>query len=267
MTRVIILILTSGSLIVGGILHSPSVTATKNRSETQATSPMPGWSLGPNLNQERIGHTATLLPNGKVLVAGGEKLAAKTAELFDPDTRTWNKTGDLNTGRFFHTATLLPNDKVLLVGGCSTPSCAPALNSAELYDPVTESWSSTGNLNTPRSSASATLLPNGKVLVVGGVGDGRALNSAELFDPGTGMWTSTGNLISARVGHASTRMANRKVLVAGGGNNGYVNTAEVYDPMSGVWSSAGNLNTPRVYGSAALLPNGKVLLVGGWSFP
>ena len=112
-------------------------------------------------------HTATLLPNGKVLVAGGYNSGYLTsAELYDPASGSWSATGSLNTARQAHTATLLPNGKVLVAGG---DNGSGYLTSAELYDPASGSWSATGSLNTARYFHTATLLPNGKVLVAGGL--------------------------------------------------------------------------------------------------
>jgi uncharacterized protein (TIGR03437 family) len=128
-----------------------------------------------------------LLPNGKVLVAGGGNLsgALRRAELYDPATGAWTRTGDLNVARYEHTATLLPNGKVLVVGGSQLGG--PVLNSAELYDPATGAWTTTSSLNVTRQYYTATLLLSGKVLVAGGwPGSGTsAFNSAELYDSGT----------------------------------------------------------------------------------
>ena len=130
----------------------------------------------------RYYHTATLLPNGKVLVAGGNFTgtggALASAELYDPASGTWTATGSLATARYAHTATLLPNGKVLVAGGVGTSSTS--LTSAELYDPASGSWTATGSLATARGGHTATLLPNGKVLVAGG-SNGSALASAELY--------------------------------------------------------------------------------------
>src|SRR5262249_25578657 len=116
-------------------------------------------------------HTATLLPNGKVLVAGGEwqdpdsgTKSLSSADLYDPATGIWSGTGSLGTARAYHTATLLPNGKVLVVGGYDSYVFDP-LASAELYDPATGAWSPTGSLAAARYSHTATLLANGKVLV------------------------------------------------------------------------------------------------------
>src|SRR5450432_2593016 len=125
-----------------------------------------------SLNTARLEHTAALLPNGKVLVAGGigsGNFSLTSAELYDPASGSWTATGSLNTARYYHTATLLPNGKVLVAGG-DTSSLNPSA-SAELYDPASGSWTATGSLNTARHLHSATLLPNGKVLVAGGNGN------------------------------------------------------------------------------------------------
>src|SRR5262249_18351181 len=129
------------------------------------------WSATASLNIERQLHTATLLPNGKVLVAGGQGISGNnlaSAELFDPAdvTGSWAATGSLNKGRFFHTATLLQNGKVLVAGG--RDNTGANLASAELFDPAGNggagSWTATGSLNSAREFHTATLLPNGKVL-------------------------------------------------------------------------------------------------------
>jgi Kelch motif/Galactose oxidase, central domain len=151
------------------------------------------WSVTGNLNTGRLyGHSATLLPNGKVLVAGGSfdgDDLLESAELYDPVTGTWSETRDLNEDRINHTATLLPNGKVLVAGGYGygndSGSAWSSLNSAELYDPDTESWSVTPSMNTARAEHAATLLANGKVLVAAGdAGSGGIPNSAELYDAG-----------------------------------------------------------------------------------
>jgi uncharacterized delta-60 repeat protein len=228
------------------------------------------WTQTGNLNFAREYHTATLLPNGKVLVAGGNPYSS-TSELYDPATGTWTQTGNLNFGRYFHTATLLPNGKVLVAGGAGGDLLSPFLVQSELYDPATGTWSQTGNLNVRRGSQTATLLPNGKVLVAGGsffIPDLSWDNTrpptvyypvqSELYDPATGTWTQAGNLNSGRDNHTATLLSNGKVLVAGGSGI----SSELYDPATGTWSQTGNLNFAREYHTATLLPNGKVLVAG-----
>jgi Putative Ig domain/Galactose oxidase, central domain/Kelch motif len=208
--------------------------------------------------------TATLLPNGKVLVAGGynntnDNLAS--AELYDPATGSWTATGSLAIARSSHTATLLPNGKVLVAGGVNTNGY---LASAELYDPATGSWAPTGSLGIARGDHTATLLPNGKVLVASGSNFGD-LVGAELYDPASGIWTATGGLITARRFHTATLLPSGKVLVAGGSNDTseYLANAELYDPASGSWTATGSLGAARNIHTATLLSDGKILVAGG----
>ncbi|MBA3357411.1 MAG: hypothetical protein H0U18_16025 [Pyrinomonadaceae bacterium] len=235
----------------------------------------PSWTFTGTLNTARSGHTATVLTNGKVLVVGGVTTGGflDTAELYDPATGTWSTAGRLRAGRYLHTATLLPNGKVLVSGGIT--STAPpefgVTTSAELYDPATGTWSATGNLNTARFWYTATLVANGKVLVVGGANNPLVLDSAELYDPATGAWTVTGNLNAARYGHTATLLQNGNVLVTGGSNDGDLSStlasAELYDPAIGTWSNTANLNRSRALHTATLLPDGKVLVAGGYDSP
>jgi uncharacterized delta-60 repeat protein len=219
-----------------------------------------------SLNNARYYLTATLLPNGTVLVAGGENSSGvlASAELYDPVSGTWTVTGSLNTGRYGHTATLLPNGKVLVAGGYNGVT---QLASAELYDPASGTWTVTGSLNTGRTDYTATLLRDGKVLVVGGAGiSNNILASAELYDPASETWTLTGSLNTGRFGHTAALLPNGKVLVVGGASSdggGGITSAELYDPASGTWTATGNLNTGRLRYTATLLPNGIVLVAGG----
>ncbi len=263
----------------------------------------PSWSYTGNLNAARDAHTVTLLPNGKVLIAGGHNnnSALNSAELYDPATGTWSLTGNLNRARAFHGATLLPNGKVLVAGGSTNHSAElydPATgtwsytgntsrvggdkatllqngkvlvvagHNAELYDPATGTWSSTGNLNTTYCCGTATLLQNGKVLVVGGSSDDEK-KIAQLYDPATETWSITGNLNTGRwYAHTATLLPNGKVLVAAGSEGGddVLNSAELYDPATGTWSYTSNLNKARGVHTATLLPNGKVLVAGGFGY-
>ena len=199
--------------------------------------------------------TATLLPNGKVLVAG---VAGNGAQIYDPATGRWTATGTMTTSRLDHTATLLPNGKVLVAGGRIGDN---SLSSAEMYDPNTGLWMAVGALTTKRDSHTATLLPDGKVLVAGGQGSSRSYYSAELYDPATETWTATGSLTTARRNHTATLLPNGKVLVAGG--PGSISDTELYDPATGLWTATGALTTGRLLHTATLLPNGKVLVAAG----
>jgi uncharacterized delta-60 repeat protein len=125
-------------------------------------------------------------------------------------------------------------------------------------------FSATGSLTTGRSSHTTTLLPNGKVLTVGGSGSSGSLASAELYDPATGAWSAAGSLATGRSLHSATLLPNGKVLAVGGvGSSGYLASAELYDPATGTWSPTGSLSTPRYVHTATLLANGKVLVAGG----
>ena len=216
------------------------------------------------MTAQRWQHTATLLPNGKVLVAGGP-LVPGTAEMYDPATGTWMTTGSPDA-RFAHTATLLPNGKVLVAGGFA----GVALSSAQLYDPATGTWTAAGSLNAARYDHTATLLPDGKVVVAGGNynNTGGTLSSVEVYDPATGIWTTVSALTTVRHSHTATLLPTGKVLVAGGrdnnaGNNIYVSSGELYDPATGTWTTTSALSTGRAYHTATLLPDGRVLVAGG----
>jgi hypothetical protein len=195
----------------------------------------------------RSGHTSTLLPNGKVLVAGGShsvdidnpsspgELSApnRSAELYDPTTGTWTSTGDLITARSWFTATLLPNNKVLVAGGRGEgghPESCFDLDSTELYDISTGHWSATGSLTEARGQHTATLLPNGTVLVAAGANLACSpLGSAELYDPVTESWSVTPNLKMPRRNHTATLLSNGKVLAVGGDYAGPPSSTELYD--------------------------------------
>ncbi len=218
----------------------------------------------------RSGHTATLLTNGQVLVAGGSPgypNAYSSTELYNPTTGTWTEINAMNIARTTHTATLLTNGQVMVVGGRGNVNIV--LSSAELYNPVTGTWTNTGAMTTARSDYTATLLNNGKVLIAGGY-SGSYLSSAELYDPASGAWTPTpGAMHTGRSAHTATLLPNGKVLVTGGQGfvspyNVYLSSAELYDPASGTWTTNNNLmHTTRAYHTAIVLKNGKVLVMGG----
>ena len=161
-------------------------------------------SFGGNLVHPRAYHTANLLNDGRVLLAGGyldsSPWVTNTAEFYNPVSNSWTATGNLNVARYFHAAALLPNGKALVAGGQTLG--ANDIISAELYDPATGVWALTGNMSVPRSFFSALLLPNGKVLVAGGISNSFATAIAELYDSASGTWSATGTLNQGRArGH------------------------------------------------------------------
>jgi Galactose oxidase, central domain/Kelch motif len=215
----------------------------------------------------RASHSATLLKDGRVLVAGGlvaftprGSTLTASAEVYDPTAGTFSTTGSMGNPRYWHTATLLTNGQVLITGGRG------GLASAELFDPVSGTFVPTGVMASARYLHTATLLTNGKVLIAGGADTnaaGIAFATAELFDPASGTFSPTGSMGTARAGHTATLLTSGKVLVAGGGNGNPIATAELYDPISGTFSPTGDMATARESHSATLLTTGKVLITGG----
>jgi N-acetylneuraminic acid mutarotase len=225
------------------------------------------WANTGSLNTARTSHTATLLPNGQVLVAGGLNASLNplaSAELYNPATGTWSFTGSMAEARSGHTATLLQNGEVLVAGGMTT-SCT---STAELYNPSTGRWATTGSMTEGRCSDTATLLPNGQVVVAGGSNSTGVLLSAELFNPATGTWKATGSLNFARYGAAAVLLPSGEALVAGGinstgGTYSALASTEIYNPSQGQWASAESLNsTSLATTTATLLSNSDVLVVG-----
>jgi WD40 repeat protein len=237
------------------------------------------WNTTGAMGLARSRHTATVLPDERVLVAGGltGSLAnlgtTRAAELYDPVTGTWSFTGTMTTARSRHTAILLPDGNVLVAGGRDGNLATAA---AELFDVSVGVWTQTGHLNIPRDSHTATLLVDGRVLVTGGLsgGDGRdnpAEKTAEIYDPGTGAWTVADHMAHPRWGHTATLLADGTVLVAGGtspaGDGVYTVRSELYDPLHDVWRNVDPMATPRGFHAAALLLDGRVLVAGGFTLP
>jgi hypothetical protein len=217
------------------------------------------------------GATATLFADGMVLVAGGTNSgAAVNAYIYNAVSKTFTTTGNLNTARTGATATLLPNGDILIAGGSSDGTPAKALNTAELYNPVTSAFTVAGSesgsvMTAVRFGATATLLQNGQVLIAGGQNSGGALSSAELYNPATDTFTATtGTLTTARYDAAAMLLANGSVLIAGGtGASGTLNSAELYSAGAGTFASTGTMTAARTGATATLLLNGNVLIAGG----
>jgi hypothetical protein len=214
------------------------------------------------------GHSATLLADGNVLVAGGDQLGPGhppqgSAELYDPATGTWTQTGSMTMARSRHSATVLPDGMVLVAGGVTGGVTRRAPKEAELYDPATGSWTSTGSMTAPRWVSSATLLPNGKVLVVGGdIISTQAVQSAELYDPTTGTWVPVRSFGGVGTCRIPTSLMDGKVLVVCAEDNGVRTSGELYDPGAGRWTSIAPLPGGCCVGVAVRLVDGRVLWKG-----
>ncbi|HUP70619.1 MAG TPA: kelch repeat-containing protein [Acidimicrobiales bacterium] len=266
-------------LLVGGEANNAQL-ATADLYDPSA-SPSEAWCAG-NLAAARKMHTATLLDDGSVLVAGGQgplpqpvqplpdsastpPVALAAAEVFVPVPGTgcpsgerWTRADPMSEVRYGHTATVLAGGKVLVVGGTGGPQGVTRLASAELYDPASRKWSTTGSLASPRSGHTATLLADGRALVAGG--DDVSGATAELYDPATGTWSSTGSMLEGRSGHTASPMADAGIMVVGGGRT---LAAEIYRPGTGRWEVAGRLHSARSGHTATAMPGGGIVVAGG----
>ena len=260
----------------------PATPTPAARTPTPTSTPTTGsfLALAPAMGARRAGHTATLLPDGHVLLTGGDVRAPgsgptnPTAEEYDPTTNRFAVlAATMSTAREGHTATLLPNGKVLFTGGFNEGSSD--LDTAELYDPATNRFTAlAATMTAPRTNHTATLLRNGKVLITGGAyHSGSAVNTAELFDPVANTFSPlAATMRSRRQGHTATLLPTGHVLLTGGvdgccdpndlGTN--LDTAEVYDPVAQTFTAlTATMTSARFFHAASLLDDGRVLLTGG----
>ncbi len=266
-------LLSNGKVLVTGG-HVSSATSTAS---CELYDPATGtWITTGAMATARGSHTATLLLNGKVLVAGGfnrnTSSAVSGGELYDPALGTWTTTTSMATMRNNHTATLLLNGKVLVTGGALDSAQYSSLSSAEVYDPGFGTWTTIGSMSYGRQFHTATLLPDGRVMVAGGGNVGYFTASAEIYNPATGTWSATGALGFARGIHSATLLPDGKVLAVGGNFNDSFGlnarfSAELYDSASGAWTATGPLNVARATHTATLLPSGRVLVAAGYYVP
>jgi len=234
------------------------------------------WDTTGPMTVARANATATMLPNGSVLVAGGKAgigpafPVLASAELYDPATGGWSSTGTMNLQRQIATATLLTDGRVLVVGG--RPSSGVSTATAELYDPKSGTWSYTGSMSTPRVRHSAALLPDGRVLVTGGLDDtaprGQVfLKSAEVYDPPSGRWSSVESMSINRYGFPLITLSDGRLLAIGGASSAgdfvFNRSAEIFDPATGHWTRAHDMSQGRGFAPATRLADGRVLIAGG----
>jgi hypothetical protein len=217
--------------------------------------------------EPRSGHSATLLPDGKVLIAGGMRRNQdfyKSAELYDPATGNFQRTGEMSIGRVGHIAVLLRLGKVLIAGGWVG---MVGTDSAELYDPATGKFTAISKMTIRRGRPSATLLADGDVLIAGGEAqDNEPLASAEIFRTKTLSFQAIGSMHHARDAHTATLLNDGRVLIAGGYTEHAASitpSAELFDPTKGTFTETGSLGAPRCKGTAGQLPDGRVLIAGG----
>ena len=259
-TAVVVALLAIGFLVRSTNIGPPAVPQPTAAPTVQSGT----WTATGSMTEGRDAHSATLLPDGRVLVAGGSEAA--TSEVYDPATGTWAASGVMTAARGGHSATALQDGRVLVVGGYRMGVDEDgvgrnvAMTSAELYDPATGSWTATEDMLIGQRGAghTATLLPDGRVLVVGGFPGGTMLAAAELFDPATGSWTATGAMIQPRGYHTATLLPDGTVLVAGSLSS--ETSAELYDPETGIWTETGSMAHGRHDFTATLLPDGTVLV-------
>jgi N-acetylneuraminic acid mutarotase len=224
------------------------------------------------LNFARVGHSATLLNNGQVLIVGGydpETGLIADAELYDPATQTFIDLGDTQVPRYEHTATILQNGRVLIAGGETDSSPSGAYNTAELFDPVSQSFTLVSvPMTTAREGHAAVLLNNGQVLITGGYDPGTGpLNTAEVYDPVSDVFLAvTSTMTTPRISHAMTLLNGGQVLIVGGtsGANGTaLASTETYNPTSQLFTAAGSMASVREYQTDTLLNDGTVFIAGG----
>jgi N-acetylneuraminic acid mutarotase len=251
------------ALLAGGANGSSVLGATEIYDP--ATS---AWKETGALIVARENAAGVVLTNGKVLVVGGldaNRTVLASTELYDPATGKWSKAAPLLVARIAHSATVLKNGKVLVAGGCTTNPCGRSsyISDSELYDPVLNRWTKTGNMLTARGSHTATLLHSGEVLAVDG-SDGSALSECEHYNPSTGKWQAVPSTLQARLRHTATLLESGKVLVSGGVVTRYpLSSAELYDPAANRWTVTGSMTTARYAHTATLLGDGTVLVAGG----
>src|SRR5216683_2591521 len=230
------------------------------------------------MSTPRADAAAIRLRDGRVLICGGTATGRiggvlSSAEIYDPAKQAFSPTGSMTAPREGQTITMLQDGRVLLTGGARNVGFRAQLASAEFFDPATSTFAATGSMATPREGHTATLLRDGRVLVVGGSDNGtHTMDSAEIYNPIPGAFRGAGHLNQPRIAHTATLLLDGKVLIAGGGRGdrpgGYIayDTAEMYEPVTGGFGMLrAHMVNDRVGAAAVLLSDGRALIVGGKS--
>ncbi|MDD5656243.1 MAG: kelch repeat-containing protein, partial [Elusimicrobia bacterium] len=227
------------------------------------------WSeMGsPALQSKRGNHTATTLPDGRLLVAGGTNGTniLATSEVLDLRAGTGQPTGSMHAVRSLHTASLMANGRVLVAGGYSTNSeSSGSIRGAEIYYPDTGLWIPTAPMISSRSLHAAVVDAAGNVMAIGGYAEGQYLDQVDIYYSTAGAWRAAAPLNQGRAVHTATLLKDGRVLVAGGQSaSGVLASVEIYDPVTGAWSPAAALPAGLHSHTATLLSNGTVLVAGG----
>ena len=238
-------------------------------SQAQAGSGDGASALIDDLRAQRMRSASVALPDGRVLVTGGNQPsfaagAVKTAEFWTPGPEVWEFTDDMVAERFSHSMVVLSDGRVLAAGGRDIKNTGT--NKAEIWDPETGSWTSTPDMNDAHESFPMVVLEDGRVMVAGGSNrDYDPTAVAEIYDPAKNTWTMIGGMSVERIWHSGTLLSDGRVLIAGGGDpdGPFIKSAEIYDPAQDMWFSAGEMTVGRTQHTATLLKDGRVLVVGG----
>jgi len=237
----------------------------------------PSWSSTGAMTSRRQNHTATLLGNGRVLVAGGYTGVgnAATCEVYNPAAGTWSATGSMASVRNSLAAVLLADGRVLVAGG-DNGGIPGAVSACQLWNPANGQWTATGSMSSARRWHTLTRFNDGSVLAAGGENGSVSVASCDLYSPGAGTWAPTGSMSIARDSHTATLLQDGRALLVGGErrysagpfiNTEYLSSCTLYDPKTGTWSMTGDMGSTRYLHTATLLGDGRALVAGGGSAP